>query len=187
MKKMAFDSFCILVASIALSSTTEARAGILSGPLMNPANGHSYYLLTSASWTDSQLEASGLGGNLVTINDEAEDTWVFENFATANRMLWLGLNDVSSEGLFTWISGESPTYSNWADGEPQGESLENWVAVRVQALGPERKWIDWQDNEDFFGVPVHGVVEVEIPEPATILLAAVGFGCLPRRYGRSKD
>jgi len=43
----------------------------------NPANGHSYYLLSSNTWTASQAEAAALGGNL-PINDAAENDWVFD-------------------------------------------------------------------------------------------------------------
>jgi hypothetical protein len=147
-----------------------ARAGIILGPKVNPANGHTYYLLTSQSWTASEAESVSLGGHLATINDASEDTWVFDTFAAPNRMLWIGLNDVQSERVFVWSSGESVTYTGWAPGEPQGGLDENWVAIRTQTIGPARKWIDWQDNGNFFGVPVHGVVEVSaVPEPSSLV------------------
>jgi hypothetical protein len=137
---------------------------------VNPANGHTYYLLTSQSWTASEAESVSLGGHLATINDASEDTWVFDTFAAPNRMLWIGLNDVQSERVFVWSSGESVTYTGWAPSEPQGGLDENWVAIRTQTIGPARKWIDWQDNGNFFGVPVHGVVEVSaVPEPSSLV------------------
>jgi hypothetical protein len=83
-----------------------ARAGTILGPTVNPANGHTYYLLISQSWTASEAESVSLGGHLATINDASEDTWVFNTFAAPNRMLWIGLNDVRSEGVFVWSSGE---------------------------------------------------------------------------------
>lgn len=148
-------------------------AAVLSGPVVNPTNNHLYFLITSQSWSASQAEAAMLGGSLATINDAGEDTWVFDTFATPTRMLWVGLNDVASEGQFVWSSGEPVGYTNWAQGEPQGGLTENWVAIRTQALGPARKWIDWQDNGNFFGTPVHGVVEVAVPEPATSLMVLI--------------
>ena len=57
----------------------------------------------------------------MTINDAAEQAWVFSTFSTAGpnpRAIWIGLNDLGHEGNFTWISGEASSYVNWAPGEP---------------------------------------------------------------------
>jgi len=94
---------------------------ILAGPVVNPENGHRYYLLPAASWPDSEAQAVCLGGHLVTINDKAEQNWVWETFSRydgAERSLWIGLSDAASEGRFTWSSGEPVSYTHWADGAP---------------------------------------------------------------------
>src|SRR5689334_4408092 len=70
---------------------TTAGAAVLAGPVVNPANGHSYYLLSLNNWTGSQSESVSLGGNLATINDAAENAWVFSTFASfggVQRNLW---------------------------------------------------------------------------------------------------
>ena len=171
-RRRLFTRLSLLISFFTLTAA-QSNAEVLSGPVTNPINGNSYYLLSTASWTTSQAEAVQLGGNLVTINDALEDAWVFDTFATPSRMLWIGLNDLDAEGQFEWVGGEVLAYTHWSAGEPQGGQLENWVAIRTQALGPEKEWIDWQDNGDFFGVPVHGVVEVVVPEPSTQFLACV--------------
>jgi len=68
-------------------------AGILAGPITNPMNGHIYYLLSQNTWTESQVDAVQLGGNLATINDETEQNWVYQTFPGTNRNLWIGLAD----------------------------------------------------------------------------------------------
>ena len=56
-----------------------------------------------------------LGGHLVTINDQAENDFVFNTFAALhpNDDLWIGFNDVAVEGTFEWVSGEPITFTNW--------------------------------------------------------------------------
>ena len=49
--------------------TGPLTASILQGAVTNPANGHTYYLLTQNTWTASEAEAVTLGGHLVTAND----------------------------------------------------------------------------------------------------------------------
>jgi cysteine-rich repeat protein len=103
------------------SSSCRLPVGILAGPVVNPANGHRYYLLQAASWPDSEAQAVCLGGHLVTINNEAEDSWMLETFSHyggVERSLWVGLSDAISEGTWLWSSGEPVTYTHWCSGEP---------------------------------------------------------------------
>jgi hypothetical protein len=110
---------CLLV--LHLCTVTASRAAILAGPITNAANGHIYYLLSPTNWPSAEAEAVSLGGHLATINDEEENTWVFNRFATNGgvaRNLWLGLNDAAQEGHWVWVSGEAAAYRKWAPGEP---------------------------------------------------------------------
>src|SRR5438874_186435 len=68
------------------------------GPIVNPANGHTYYRLTQSNWADAESEAVSLGGHLATINDQAENDWVYATFHTEPSGLWIGLNDAAAEG-----------------------------------------------------------------------------------------
>ncbi|MDP3010810.1 MAG: C-type lectin domain-containing protein [Methylococcales bacterium] len=78
-------------------------------------NGHTYLLSDALSWQEAQNQAVRLGGNLVTINDAAEQTWLA---ATFTDIVWIGYTDQTTEGTFQWISGETATYTNWNQGEP---------------------------------------------------------------------
>ena len=118
----------------ALLAATGAGAAVLSGPIANPANGHLYYLLDQASWTDSEAQAIALGGHLVTINDATENQWVFDTFTPLVSTsipdcpcLWIGYNDVATEGSFVWVSGETPAHTNWNSGEPNNNGPENYA------------------------------------------------------------
>ena len=150
-----------------------ASADIVAGPIVNPANGHNYYVLGNAYWTDSEAEAVSLGGHLVTINDAAEDQWVadtFRDYGGVSRELWIGLNDAASEGTFVWSSGEPALYRNWAPGEPN-----NWLGIEdygLLYLPSHNQPGLWNDARDV--TMLNGVVE-QIPAPGAALLAYIGL------------
>ncbi|GBF82577.1 beta strand repeat-containing protein [Aphanothece sacrum] len=93
-----------------------------------------YYLFTdSLSWTAAQAQAVALGGNLVTVNDLAENQWLTANFGGQGN-LWLGLTDQSIEGSFSWINGETitATYRNWLTGQPTNVTgLEDYASLNI--------------------------------------------------------
>ena len=80
----------------------------------------SCYRLTeiSRSWQEANDSCTSLGWYLVTINDEAENSWLASTYSGEDR--WIGLNDIVQEGNFVWAYGES-NYTNWVNGEPN-----NW-------------------------------------------------------------
>ena len=121
-----------------------ARAAVLAGPITRAANAHTYYLLSSNTWTVSEAEAVGLGGHLVTINDAAENQWVVNTFfpltGGPNDWLWIGLNDAAIEGQFFW-AGEEGAIAIWASGEPFTTDVEDYAAI-------ERLSGRWKDLSD---------------------------------------
>lgn len=154
---------------------TTCLAGILAGPITNPTNGHIYYLLSQNTWTASQAEAVQLGGNLATINNQAEQDWVYQTFSGTNRSLWIGLADQNNVGFFRWANGEPVGYSNWAPGEPSF-GLERWVNMVLPGFPHSGKWNN-ENNVSFHlangaPVPLHGVVEV-VPTVLSIQVACV--------------
>jgi hypothetical protein len=171
----------LLLSLLAWLWAQNAQSQILVGPVTNPANGHVYYLLSPAYWTNAEAQAVALGGHLVTIDDAAENAWVlntFGNYQGTSRPLHIGLTDEGHEGQWTWVSGQTVTFLNWAGGEPNnGQGIfpyEN-VAVMYGEADPRRGL--WNDmigslaEQQYFGV-------VEVPPKVSIRVSEVEL-CWP--------
>jgi len=180
-------TYCLLVGAVLLLAT-PADAQIVAGPVVNPANGHSYYLTESNDWFTAESIGVSLGGHLAAINDAAENTWVFNTFSSyggVERSLWIGLNDLVQEGQFVWTSGESPGYFNWAPPEPNngGGIFPNEDVVHIWYPGSGFPLGSWVDAQDF--LHYNGVVEV-VPEPSTLALAGLALLAISSSVSRSR-
>jgi hypothetical protein len=179
-----FTPSIVLAGLLALSRSAVGATPVL-GPVVYPANGHDYYLLTVDSWSASELEAVALGGHLVTVNNQAENDWVFATFGQ-DRNLWIGLHDANLNGQFTWASGEISSYSNWSPGEPNNLGVEPavhmWGNLADIAAAPTMRLPGTWNNLDNSpperpGIHAFGVVEV-IPEPPASSLLIIGGGLM---------
>ena len=90
---------------IGFLTSMNVQGGIITGPVTNPANGHTYYLLDtdgSKWWHQVESEAVSMGGHLATINDDEENQWVLSTFSEHainyaslhNRVIMVHINDV---------------------------------------------------------------------------------------------
>ena len=155
----------------------QAYAGVIGDPVS--FNGHLYYLLDKSNWSDAEFEAVALGGHLATINDQAENDFVFNTFTAVvgdDAGLWIGFNDVAEEGTFVWTSAEPVSYTNWAPDEPNNHmGIEHYVHMLYKVDDrPDGSWNDAPD--DGWGMTIYGVAEV-VPEPATAVMWCL-FGSL---------
>jgi hypothetical protein len=111
--------FLSSVSPLFLSAEAENSTGIeILETAVNPENNHTYHLLSASSWEDAADAARGLDGFLTTINDEAENQWVFDTFSMyddQSRHLWTGLSDHAEDGFYKWHDGSPFYYNNWGD------------------------------------------------------------------------
>jgi subtilisin-like proprotein convertase family protein len=151
------------------TATADTNLAIVQGPVVNPATGHYYYLLASTNWINSQMWATELGGNLVTLETANEGQWVYDTFTmygTTNRDLWTGLRKNGTN--FMWASGSTNVpYTNWAPGEP-GSACPTDVFAAI--LGPTNAYpglwsLEGNNRETCAAAPtnpIYGVVEVPV-------------------------
>lgn len=164
-------------------------------------NDHTYHLLDTDGtkwWLDAEAEAISLGGHLATINDAAEDQWVFDTFAPValtyandNNLpdrdrisLWIGFSDRINEGTYQWSSGQPNGYLNWSPGEPASNAPDEDFGGIFVNFGIPGKWHDILGDNRGIDLPF-GVVEVgteieTVPESSNILglviLCGLGVG-----------
>jgi len=157
MKEIVMKTLIVILITIA-SMNVRLRAGILVGPVTNSANGHLYFLLTATNWPGAEREAVSLGGHLTTINDAAENQWIFDTFSTiaagTQNNLLIGLNDLEVEGTHVWVSGEESTYRNWAGSEPNNANGGEDYVLMYSSGSNAGKWNDFQSGKAL------GVVEI---------------------------
>ncbi|NCR43314.1 MAG: tandem-95 repeat protein, partial [Microcystis aeruginosa SX13-01] len=120
-----------------------------------------YYLTTPTTWTDAQAQAQAMGGNLVTINDAAENQFLVNAFGS-NESFWIGFTDAVQEGDWKWINGEPVTYVNWSLGEPNNNGNEDYGIINdPYDPGPSEKWYDLPNNPpSHFPPQLKGIIEV---------------------------
>lgn len=86
--------------------------------VLNPTNNHCYGLTDVLTWNQARAAAQKAGGNLVTINDEGEQSWLLDTFNSRvgggdASSFWLGYTDVDSPGTYKWVNGEPDSFQNW--------------------------------------------------------------------------
>ena len=133
------------------------------GTAVNPANNHTYHLLSASSWEDAADAARGLDGFLTTIDDAEENQWLFDTFASfdnQSRHLWTGLSDANQDGSYRWHDGSPFYYNNWGDSQPSEGGDEDYVHIASTNMGNimPATWNDLENDPQYF--PVYGVVEV---------------------------
>ena len=134
--------------------------GDVSVPYFN-YNGKFYLLSNAGTWTQAQAQAVTLGGNLVTVNDAAENQFLVNTFGSSEA-LWIGLTDEVTEGTFKWANGEAVTYTNWSPGEPNDAGgAQDYAYINFQNPGK------WDDTGIAFNL--RGIIEIANPSNDTII------------------
>jgi hypothetical protein len=141
------------------------------GAVANADNGHCYRVDTSElTFAGARDACAAVGGHLVTISDEAEDTFVHTLHDTAH---WLGATDgrdngVSGVGTYMWVDGEPWDYTNWDDGQPNAVATncpnENSGSHCFEHCGYQTDTGHWIDRACWHVIP--SLCEWELPDPA---------------------
>ncbi len=146
-------SYVVRVGSYSASASGSGDLTVDSGYLadvVNPDNNHRYVAVPATSWSASDALASSLGGHLVSITSDAEQSFVWKTFGNLDgidRRVWIGFSDIGTEGVFEWTSGEAVTFTNWNDGEPNDFGGNEDV---TELLGSSGKWNDMPDSGGSF-------------------------------------
>uniref|UniRef100_A0A673VVB0 C-type lectin domain-containing protein n=1 Tax=Salmo trutta TaxID=8032 RepID=A0A673VVB0_SALTR len=81
-------------------------------------------LLGKKTWEESRQDCLGRGADLVIINSDKEQQFLFK----LSSSFWIGLTDSVTQGTWKWVDGNpltTPRY--WESGQPNGYGGENCV------------------------------------------------------------
>ncbi|XP_017897961.1 PREDICTED: collectin-46 [Capra hircus] len=92
------------------------------------------------SYSDAQQLCTEAKGQLASPRSAAENEAVTQLARAHKENAYLSMNDISTEGRFTYPSGEILVYSNWASGEPNNSN--DGQPEHCVEIYPEGKWND---------------------------------------------
>lgn len=116
-------------------------------------NGHYYALLNGAETYDDAVEmCEKLGGYLCMIDDWSENAALYDYMHNRGYdSAYFGYSDQELEGKWKWAyTNASGEYTNWAEGEPNGDTGENYGMF--YSASPEYCWNDgnWGGENSMF-------------------------------------
>ncbi|XP_008284987.1 macrophage mannose receptor 1-like [Stegastes partitus] len=126
--------------SISAPPTEATEARFCSAPWI-PYNGHCFHLnRTQKTWSDAKLACRKEGGDLVSIRNVEDQSFVISQLGYASTdELWIGLNDKRTEGLFDWSDHSTVSFTSWEYGKPSiTTGQEDCVLIR----GQNGNWAD---------------------------------------------
>ena len=78
------------------------------------------------TWFEAEEACADEGGDLASIIDSSDNELIFGLASgLAGNSIWIGYNDLASEGSWEWSGIEPSGFENWRPGEPNGSGIEN--------------------------------------------------------------
>jgi hypothetical protein len=109
-------------------------------------NGHTYkFFDTSMTWNEARQACEKAGGHLATFTTQGEWQYIYRYICDSGEQYWLGGNDADNEGNWVWITGESWSYTDWCDNEPNNDydGTEDYLGTYTST----HQWNDYREDE----------------------------------------
>ena len=131
-------------------------------------NGSAYFLSNDvARPTDAQNTAASNGGNLAVINSQGENDFIFNQI---NELVYIGLNDETTEGTLAWVDGSAVGYTNFDICSFCNENTSNLDYVVMHGWNGGWSWSSvWNQRKYIVEVPC--TVPLQIPNVNNTLVA----------------
>jgi hypothetical protein len=166
-----------VIATLALLAGTASAQTIVRGPIQRLNDPSRYYVIQGANWTQLRDFARGMGGDLTTVNDAAENAFITAAVLAAGEKAFNGLNDLVTEGTLTWSDGTASSYRNWTGGGNPGNNSNVDVTVMRQV---DAQWsLESPTFTPFAVVEIRG--PVRLPGEVSTFASAVAVANLGPR------
>lgn len=132
----------------------DTIAGVVRATL-DTSNNHCYVGFSNPllNWFDAELDCEAKGGTLAVITSEAENT-LARNASLITDTVWIGADDTTTEGSFTWINGEPFSFSKFEPGQPDdgfgGEDCLHFFDAATSPAGLTNTWNDTKCGDTGF-------------------------------------
>ena len=114
---------------------------------------HYLFIPDKKTWQQAKQACEDMGGHLVTITSKEENDFVYK--LTSGKNTWIGCTDQEKEGEWKWVTGETFSYKNWADGQPDNfdpdpfgffweKTPSRWGDVSDRFFGPLSYICEWE-------------------------------------------
>ncbi|XP_074614661.1 uncharacterized protein LOC141874349 [Acropora palmata] len=102
-------------------------------------NGSCYFTSEQCeTWTNANLICRAMGASLTAVESQEENVYI-QHRHNGDRA-WIGLNDIATEGLFTWVDGCPFRFRYWALNQPNDFRGED--CVHTLGVGHGYMWND---------------------------------------------
>ncbi len=113
----------LIVLSLLPAASAVSAASVQIPDTAVEFNGHYYqYYTDRLSWENAEAACENMGGHLVAINSQEEQTFLesylsYKTDSSLQGKYLIGLHRKVT-GFDTWVTGEPVTYTNWGEKEP---------------------------------------------------------------------
>ncbi|XP_072010311.1 macrophage mannose receptor 1 isoform X2 [Engystomops pustulosus] len=117
-------------------------------PSWIPYNGYCYTLRKeSRMWKDAMVSCRKEEGDLASLHNIEESSFITSQFEFDGEYVWLGLNDLKTQLFFEWSDGSPVTYTIWQRGEPTHQTNKQEDCVALSAK--DGQWADHMCEKKF--------------------------------------
>ncbi len=122
---------CQVGCNMALIRSTFTGAGCTELNACTSGCSIYFYNPISQSGDNAQAWAQTYGANLISIQSAAENNCIANDLVahSFSGTIWIGFNDIASEGSFVWYDQSPVVYTNWNGGEPNNSGNEDCVQI----------------------------------------------------------
>lgn len=120
-----------------------------------------HFCPSGRSYDEAVAHCEAQGATVVLVSDAGESAWLRDRGQQSGfGEFWIGLTDRAEEGVFVWLDGSEPGFTNWAEGAPNGATEAEDCVVKTW----DGRWLDL-DCFSWYGVaceePCPGPVDAD--------------------------
>ncbi|CAL8272872.1 unnamed protein product [Lota lota] len=102
---------------------------------------------STLSWYEARISCQQQGADLLSITKLHEQTYINGLLNGYSAALWMGLNDLDTNGGWQWADSSPLKYLNWESDQPNHEEEENCAVIRTESSGR------WQNRDCSIALP----------------------------------